>query len=231
MSDADERPQAAIINWLTESKRPQEYYEAIKEKFAEERDLRLKYRPEGTSQYTSDLDGEFARYEIDPYGGEITPREPINDTVECLFIGGGFSALLTSARLREYGVESIRIVERGADVGGTWYWNRYPGAACDVVAYDYLPLLDETGYVPLRAWAGYYEHNTLDQNGIVGRHPALDNLIVANGFSGHGIQQSPAVGRAVAELIVHGAYRSLDLTPLGVARILANAPLRELNVV
>src|SRR5271155_4268488 len=148
MSDADERPQAAIINWLTESKRPQEYYEAIKEKFAEERDLRLKYRPEGTSQYTSDLDGEFARYEIDPYGGEITPREPINDTVECLFIGGGFSALLTSARLREYGVESIRIVERGADVGGTWYWNRYPGAACDVVAYDYLPLLDELDYVP-----------------------------------------------------------------------------------
>src|SRR5208282_2067305 len=153
MSDADERPQAAIINWLSESKRPQEYYEAIKEKFAEERDLRLKYRPEGTSQYTSDLRGEFARYEIDPYGGEITPREPINDTVECLFIGGGFSALLTSARLRECGVESIRIVERGADVGGTWYWNRYPGAACDVVAYDYLPLLDEMGYVPTRHYA------------------------------------------------------------------------------
>jgi cyclohexanone monooxygenase len=153
MSDADERPQAAIINWLSEPKRPQEYYESIKQKFAEERDLRLKYRPEGTSQYTSDLEGEFARYEIDPYGGEITPREPINDTVECLFIGGGFSALLTSARLRECGVESIRIVERGSDVGGTWYWNRYPGAACDVVAYDYLPLLDETGYVPSRHYA------------------------------------------------------------------------------
>ena len=68
--------------------------------------------------------------------------------MEVLFIGGGFSALLTSARLREKGVASIRIVERGADVGGTWYWNRYPGAACDVVSYDYLPLLDETGYVP-----------------------------------------------------------------------------------
>ena len=65
-----------------------------------------------------------------------------------LFIGGGFSALLTSARLREVGVESIRIVERGADVGGTWYWNRYPGVACDVSSYDYLPLLDEMGYVP-----------------------------------------------------------------------------------
>jgi cyclohexanone monooxygenase len=153
MSDADERPQAAIINFLAESKRPQEYYDSIKQKFAEERDLRLKYRPEGTSQYTSDLDGELEKYTVDPYGGEIKPREPINDTVECLFIGGGFSALLTSARLREFGVESIRIVERGADVGGTWYWNRYPGAACDVVAYDYLPLLDETGYVPTRHYA------------------------------------------------------------------------------
>jgi len=70
-----------------------------------------------------------------------------------LFIGGGFSALLTSARLREKGVESIRIVERGADVGGTWYWNRYPGVACDVVAYDYLPLLDEMNYVPTRHYA------------------------------------------------------------------------------
>ena len=113
----------------------------------------MNYRPEGTAQYTSDLTGALAKYEIDPYGGEIKPREPINDTVECLFIGGGFSALLTSARLREFGVESIRIVERGADVGGTWYWNRYPGAACDVVAYDYLPLLDEMGYVPTRHYA------------------------------------------------------------------------------
>ncbi len=68
--------------------------------------------------------------------------------MECLFIGGGFSALLTAARLRERGVESIRIVERGSDVGGTWYWNRYPGVACDVSAYDYLPLLDELNYVP-----------------------------------------------------------------------------------
>ncbi len=146
-------PIGSISPLSAKSDRPREYYEQIKKKFAEERDLRLSYRPEGTAQYTSDLSGELAKYEIDPYGGEIKPREPINDTVECLFIGGGFSALLTSARLRECGVESIRIVERGADVGGTWYWNRYPGAACDVVAYDYLPLLDEMGYVPTRHYA------------------------------------------------------------------------------
>ncbi len=126
----------------------QEYYDKIKEKFAEERDIRLGYRPQGTQQYTSDLTGELEKYAVDPYVDEKIEREPINDTVEVLFIGGGFSALLTSARLRERGVESIRIVERGADVGGTWYWNRYPGVACDVVSYDYLPLLDEMDYVP-----------------------------------------------------------------------------------
>ena len=128
--------------------RNQEFYDSVKVKYAEERDIRLRYRPDGTKQYINDLIGDLAKYEIDPYGGEIKPREAINDTVEVLFIGGGFSALLTSARLREVGVESIRIVERGADVGGTWYWNRYPGVACDVVAYDYLPLLDEMNYVP-----------------------------------------------------------------------------------
>ena len=133
--------------------RPQEYYDQIKERFAAERDLRLAYRPEGTAQFITDLGGPLAQYETDPYGGPVIERDAIDDTVEVLFIGGGFSALLTSARLREKGVESIRIVEKGGDVGGTWYWNRYPGVACDVVSYDYLPLLDEMGYVPSRHYA------------------------------------------------------------------------------
>jgi cation diffusion facilitator CzcD-associated flavoprotein CzcO len=133
--------------------KPQDYYDRIKDKFAQERDLRLKYRPEGTAQYTSDLTGDLAKYEIDPYADDNAARAPFNDTVECLFIGGGFSALLTAARLRERGVTSIRIVERGADVGGTWYWNRYPGAACDVPSYDYLPLLDEMKCMPSRLYA------------------------------------------------------------------------------
>ncbi|MEM7003682.1 MAG: NAD(P)/FAD-dependent oxidoreductase [Pseudomonadota bacterium] len=138
---------------MAREERPQEYYDNIKAKFAEERDLRLNYRPEGTQQFTSELEGDLARYAVDPYADAANDREPINDTVEVLFIGGGFSALLTSARLRERGVESIRIVERGADVGGTWYWNRYPGVACDVVAYDYLPLLDEMDYVPVNHYS------------------------------------------------------------------------------
>lgn len=126
----------------------QAYYDEIKQRFAAERDLRLAYRPAGTQQYLSDLEDDLAHYGQDPYVESVIEREPITDEVECLFIGGGFSALLTSARLREKGVESIRIVERGSDVGGTWYWNRYPGVACDVVSYDYLPLLDEMDYVP-----------------------------------------------------------------------------------
>ncbi len=137
-----------------EPSKPQAFYDDVKTKFAEARDLRLAYRPEGTQQFTSDLTGALAGYEVDPYAVAAPDRAAISDTVEVLFIGGGFSALLTAARLRERGVESIRIVERGADVGGTWYWNRYPGAACDVSAYDYLPLLDEMGYVPDRYYAG-----------------------------------------------------------------------------
>jgi cation diffusion facilitator CzcD-associated flavoprotein CzcO len=138
---------------MAREKKPQAYYDDIKARFAEERDLRLGYRPEGTSQFTSDLSGSLAKYATDPYAGERIERDPINDQVEVLFIGGGFSALLTSARLREIGVESIRIVERGGDVGGTWYWNRYPGVACDVVSYDYLPLLDEMDYVPVNHYS------------------------------------------------------------------------------
>ena len=81
------------------------------------------------------------------------------------------------------------------------------------------------------AWAGYYEFNTYDHNGIVGAHPQLRNLYFANGFSGHGLQQSPAVGRGIAELLVHGAYRSLDLSPLRFERIAEGRPVVELNVV
>lgn len=138
---------------MARSKRPQQYYDQIKDKFREERDLRLDYRPPGTDQFTSEFSGDLAKYAVDPYAKDVPSRGPISDEVEVLFIGGGFSALLTSARLRERGIESVRIVERGSDVGGTWYWNRYPGAACDVVSYDYLPLLDELNYVPVNHYS------------------------------------------------------------------------------
>ncbi len=83
----------------------------------------------------------------------------------------------------------------------------------------------------LRGWAGHYAYNTLDQNAIVGPAPHPSNFIFANGFSGHGLQQSPAVGRAVSELITYGGYRSLDVTGLGYERILANEPFPETAII
>ncbi len=83
----------------------------------------------------------------------------------------------------------------------------------------------------VNAWSGHYAYNTLDQNAIVGRHPVMKNFLFANGFSGHGIQQAPAVGRGIAELIVHGAYQTVDITPLGFERVVEGRPLQELNVI
>jgi glycine/D-amino acid oxidase-like deaminating enzyme len=82
-----------------------------------------------------------------------------------------------------------------------------------------------------RAWAGYYEMNLFDHNGIVGFHPRITNLLMLNGFSGHGIQQAPVVGRGVAELICHGRFVTLDLSDLSYERIVENRPLLEVNVI
>ncbi|MGH2358212.1 MAG: NAD(P)/FAD-dependent oxidoreductase [Candidatus Limnocylindria bacterium] len=99
----------------------------------------------------------------------------------------------------------------------------WPALAHRVPAFEALRLLD--------AWAGHYEVNTLDHNAIVGPHPEIPNLMFANGFSGHGLQQAPAVGRGLAEWIATGGYESLDLSPFGYERIARNQPIRELNVV
>ncbi len=120
--------------------------DALRERYRAERDKRL--RPDGEAQYI-ELAGAFARYaEDDPYAPPGFTREPICDEIEIAIIGGGFSGLLAGARLREAGLDDFRIIEAGADFGGTWYWNRYPGAQCDIESYCYLPLLEELGYTP-----------------------------------------------------------------------------------
>jgi cation diffusion facilitator CzcD-associated flavoprotein CzcO len=119
--------------------------DALRAKYREERDRRI--RPDGNEQYV-EVKGDFSRYVDDPYVQPGFTRAPLTDAVEVVIIGGGFGGLLAGARLREAGIQSIRIIEKGGDFGGTWYWNRYPGAQCDIESYIYLPLLEETGYMP-----------------------------------------------------------------------------------
>src|SRR6476646_6739935 len=123
--------------------------EALRRKYAEERDKRL--RPDGNDQYPR-LTGQLAHYLDDPYLPRVS-REPRTDHVTVAFIGGGFAGLVTGARLKEAGVDDVRIVEKGGDFGGTWYWNRYPGAQCDTASYVYMPLLEETGPMPTEKYA------------------------------------------------------------------------------
>jgi len=118
--------------------------DSLREKYRTEREKRL--RSVGNEQY-HEVKGKFAHFLDDPYVAPIE-REPLSDYVEVLIIGGGFGGLMAGARLREAGVEDIRIIEKGGDFGGTWYWNRYPGAQCDIESYIYLPLLEEIGYIP-----------------------------------------------------------------------------------
>ena len=124
--------------------------DALRARYREERDKRL--RPDGNEQYV-EAKGVFAHFRDDPYVAPGFHRQPLFDEVEVAVVGGGFGGLLAGARLREAGIDDLRIVEKGGDFGGTWYWNRYPGAMCDVESYIYLPLLEELTYVPTEKYA------------------------------------------------------------------------------
>ena len=119
--------------------------EALREKYRQERDKRLRF--DGNEQY-QEITGDFSNYLDDPYVEEVVDRKPLHDEMDIIIVGGGFGGLITGARFREAGIENIRIIEKGGDFGGTWYWNRYPGAACDTESYIYLPLCEELNFVP-----------------------------------------------------------------------------------
>ena len=145
---------------------------ALKARYAEERAKRL--RAEGNDQYLR-IEGRFAHYLDDPYT-PFVEREPKTDHVTFAFVGGGFAGLVTGARLVEAGINDVRIVEKGGDFGGTWYWNRYPGAQCDTASMIYMPLLEETGHRPTEKYA--HAPEILEQCRRIGRQFGLyDNAL------------------------------------------------------
>ncbi len=152
MTDTDAAPIAPIDK------------DALKAKYRRERDKRL--RSDGNDQYVR-LAGQLAHYLDDPYT-PITERPPVTDDVTVAFIGGGFAGLVTGARLKEAGVDDVRIIEKGGDFGGTWYWNRYPGAQCDTASFVYMPLLEETGHMPSEKYA--HAPEILEHCRRIGKH-------------------------------------------------------------
>ena len=138
---------------------------ALREKYRQERDKRL--RSDGIGQYVM-VQGNLSHFLGDPYAGAPITRAALTDEIDVVVIGAGFGGLLAASRLRQAGVENIRIVEKAGDVGGTWYWNRYPGAACDIESYIYLPLLEETGFMPSQKYAAGQE--ILEYSRQIARH-------------------------------------------------------------
>ena len=146
---------------------------ALRERYRVEREKRL--RDDGNEQY-AEITGEFAHYLEDPYVDQLIDRDPVTDEVDVILVGGGFGGLQAAARLRAVGIKDLRIIEKGGDFGGTWYWNRYPGAQCDIEAYCYLPLLEELNYVPKEKYA--YAREILDHSEAIGKHFDLyDNAL------------------------------------------------------
>ena len=142
--------------------------DAIRNKYREERDKRL--RDDGDRQYL-ETTGEFARYaEVDPYAIPFE-REAIIKEVDAIIVGGGFAGLFAGARLSDAGLNDFYIIEAGSDFGGTWYWNRYPGCQCDIDAYTYIPLLEETGYMPSMRYT--YSPEIYEQCKRIGNHYKL----------------------------------------------------------
>jgi len=144
--------------------------DALRTKYEMERVKRM--RPDGIRQYTR-VDGKLKYFGDDPYAARIE-RAPLRDEVDVLIVGGGWAGLMTAAKLAEAGLTEIRIVEQGSDFGGAFYWNRYPGLMCDIESYCYMPLLEETAYIPSQKYAYQPEIQAHAQR--IGKHYDLYRL-------------------------------------------------------
>ncbi len=123
---------------------------AVRAKYEAEREKRM---VEGRAAI-HDLahDDVFAKYREDPFT-PVTPRAPVDEDVEVVIIGAGIAGVVTGAQLRKHGIDSIRMIDQAGGIGGTWYWNRYPGVMCDVESYCYMPMLEEMEYIPTKRYA------------------------------------------------------------------------------
>jgi cation diffusion facilitator CzcD-associated flavoprotein CzcO len=127
---------------------------ALRKKYRQERDKRL--RPEGQNQYIKTQDDFADGYEADPHM-PVAPRDPVSEDLDVAILGAGFSGILAGVHLRNAGISNVRHIDHAGDFGGVWYWNRYPGIQCDNDAYCYLPMLEETGFIPSKKFADGYE--------------------------------------------------------------------------
>ncbi len=186
--------------------------DALHEKYLAERDRR--WRPDGAAQYV-EVKSEFSHYVDDPYVEPGFTRAPVFDEVDFAIIGGGFGGLLMGARLREAGVQSIRVVEAAGDFGGTWYWNRYPGAMCDVESYVYLPLLEEMGYIPQHKYSFAPEILEHSRN-IARRFRLYDDALMQTAITA--LRWDEAAGKWIVETNRGDAFRARFVA-------MANGPL------
>lgn len=128
--------------------------EGLRERYKHEREKRL--QKDGQSQYVRPTGANVADYSIDPHK-EMAPREPITDEIDVVIIGAGWGGVMAGYYLKQQGVSSFCNVDTAGDFGGVWYWNRYPGIQCDNESYIYLPLLEETGFMPSKKFADGWE--------------------------------------------------------------------------
>ncbi len=168
---------------LTEEERQQ-----IRDRYRLERDKRL--RSDGNLQYLQP-EGRFSNLLEDPYV-DVAPRDAVNDEVDVLIVGAGFAGLVTGARLKQAGVTNVRLIDKAGDVGGVWYWNRYPGAMCDTAAMIYLPLLEETGTVPSAKYVPAPEIHAHAKR-IATTFNLYDNALFSTGITG--ISWNPSISR------------------------------------